>query len=493
MSAAPSLIDQVRGVISLAEGRLAGTPAVPQLDALSARLDEPLRVAIAGRVKAGKSTLLNALVGQELAPTDAGECTRIVTWYRDGVTYRVTLYPLEGEPLNVPFSQNGGAIKVDLAGFRPEHVDRLVVDWPSTSLKAMTLIDTPGIASLSADLSERAVAFLTGTDDQPTASDAVLYLMHHLHSTDVRFLDAFRDQEVAHPAPINTVAVLSRADEIGAGKLDALTTAARIAGRYRLDPKVRSLCQTVIPVAALLAQSAETLEEEEYKALARITAGEKPDINGLLLSVDRFLKVQVGTIQIGPRTREHLLRRFGLFGVRLAVALIAEGKAPTADALARELVARSGLVELRGVLLSQFAARRDVLKARAALIGLHKIIQASETPTELAAEIERIESGAHEFAEIRLLNVHRSGAITFRPDEAEEVDRLLGAAGTSVTARLGLPRDAGPGDIREALGRALSRWRARAENPLSSPEVVAAANVLVRTCEGMLAALSSTG
>ena len=48
-----------------------------------ARFDEPLRVAIAGKVKAGKSTLLNALVGEEIAPTDAGECTRVVTWYLD--------------------------------------------------------------------------------------------------------------------------------------------------------------------------------------------------------------------------------------------------------------------------------------------------------------------------------------------------------------------------------------------------------------------------
>ena len=59
------------------------------------RLSGPLRLAIAGKVKAGKSTLLNAILGDELAPTDAGECTKIVTWYREGNTPQVTVYPLE--------------------------------------------------------------------------------------------------------------------------------------------------------------------------------------------------------------------------------------------------------------------------------------------------------------------------------------------------------------------------------------------------------------
>src|SRR5439155_27161759 len=52
--------------------------------AVTQRLREPVRVAIAGRVSAGKSTLANALLGVPVAPTAAGECTRVVTWYRYG-------------------------------------------------------------------------------------------------------------------------------------------------------------------------------------------------------------------------------------------------------------------------------------------------------------------------------------------------------------------------------------------------------------------------
>src|SRR5215469_10506756 len=60
----------------------ARTPDVAdRLGQISARLRGPLRVAIAGKVKAGKSTLLNALLGEALAAVDASECTRIVTWY----------------------------------------------------------------------------------------------------------------------------------------------------------------------------------------------------------------------------------------------------------------------------------------------------------------------------------------------------------------------------------------------------------------------------
>src|SRR6478736_7221485 len=48
----------------------------PVVQDVLSTLAEPLRLAVAGRVKAGKSTLVNALVGRLVAPTRAGECTK---------------------------------------------------------------------------------------------------------------------------------------------------------------------------------------------------------------------------------------------------------------------------------------------------------------------------------------------------------------------------------------------------------------------------------
>src|SRR5262249_27416895 len=150
-----SLIDRTRDALTHAITVYRGTQHDQRLSRVRERLDEPLRVAVAGRIKAGKSTLLNALVGEQLAPTDAGEGTRIVTWYRDGHTYQVMAHPRTGAPRQLHFTRDEGAIEVDLAGLSPEDVDQLVVTWPSQALRTATLIDTPGIGSLSDRVSQR--------------------------------------------------------------------------------------------------------------------------------------------------------------------------------------------------------------------------------------------------------------------------------------------------------------------------------------------------
>ena len=457
-----------RRVLQLAVQVHADDPATAAwLHGQLARLDEPLRVAIAGKVKAGKSTLLNALVGEQVAPTDAGECTKVVTWYRDGPSPRIVLHPRSGAPRPLPVVRRDGALVIDLAGTPAERVERLVVDWPSQSLRAATLIDTPGIASLSAEVAHRTVAFLDPDDETPTEADAVVYLMRH-----------------------PTVAVISRADEIGGGRVDALFSARAIASRYRADPAVRGLAQDVVAVAGLLAQTARTLRNDEFAALDELSRTPREDLDRELLSVGRFLR---GGREGDDAVRGSLVRRFGIFGVRLASTLIRQG-VRTPAALSAELLARSGLDDLRRVLHTQFTERRELLKARSALLAVESVLRGDgHAPTgqraALAAEIERILAGAHEFTELRTLGALRSGTTGLPRPVADEAEKLLGDAGSAPAVRLGLPPDTAPHELRRAGFAALDRWQRHAVDPMLSHPAAEASRVVVRTCEGILASL----
>lgn len=469
-----NLVDTVRATLRVAVTRYADQPRTAELLRRQlVRLDEPLRVAIAGKVKAGKSTLLNALVGEAVAPTDAGECTKVVTWYRDGASPRILLHPKDGPPVPLPVVRRDGALAIDIGG-PADRVDRLVVDWPARSLRATTLIDTPGVASVNAEVSARTTRFLEPDDDTPTEADAVIYLMRHLHTADAEFLESFRDQGVARATAVTTVAVLSRADEIGGGRADAMFSARAIATRYRTEPALRGLCQNVVAVAGLLAHTGRTLRQSEFAALTEVARLPKEELESALLSTDRFLRV-VG--------RPELVARFGLFGIRLATSLLRQGTTSPTD-LADELVSRSGLRELQRVLDIQFGERRDLLKARSALLALDRVTRMDDRG--LAREVERILAGAHEFAELRLLGALRSGAVTLPKPLVREAELLLGESGGAAPTRLGLPVDADSAARRTAALTALRRWHAQADNPMLGRRAADACRVLVRTCEGLL-------
>ncbi len=477
----------VRSVLRRAVREFAGEPVEAELRAQLDRLDEPLRVAIAGKVKAGKSTLLNGLVGELIAATDAGECTKVVTWYRNGPTPRVVSYPDSdvngGEPSPLAVHRENGALTIQLRDVPVERLRKLVVDWPSRSLSGVTLIDTPGIGSTSSRTSARTLSMLTPDDDSPAEADAVVYLMRHLHATDAEFLESFRDQSVARASSVNTIAVISRADEVGGGRIDAMLSARRIARRYQGEPALRGLCQTVIPVAGLLAATGRTLRQAEFDTLAALSAGPRSEVDSTLLSTQRFLRCAL----VPASQRASLLDRFGLFGLRLSTMYIRQGR-NTSTALATELVRCSGLHELREVLDVQFTQRRDLLKARSGLLALERVLAAYPAPS-LAAEVERISSGAHEFVELRLLSALRCGEVTV-PDSSS-AQRLLGGQGVSPIHRLALPKDASDSDVRSSALSELDRWRRRAEDPFADRQAVHAYRAVVRTCEGLVAALTS--
>ncbi len=467
---------------------------VPEVTArlrpLRERLDEPLRVAVVGRVKAGKSTLLNALVGQRIAPTDAGECTRVVTLYRHGAVPRVVLQAHDGARRSLPVRRVDGGLQLDLGGAAPEDVACLIVDWPSAALLPATLVDTPGLSSLSTETSARTDDFL-GVDDGGPGADAVVFLTRQPQAEDLAFLRAFQESSGAAGTQVTTVTVLSRADEIGAGRLDALESAAAVARRLSADPAVREVSSAVLPVSGLLALAGRTLRTGDFVALRSLASAEPATVAAMLLTADRFTRPEVA-VPVSREVRLSLVERLGVFGVRLAVTLVRAGL-PDAGALADELVRRSGLAELQRMLTVRFTERGGVLRTAAALRAVEEALErapGTEGAGQLRSEVERIRLETAELAELELLA--RSGPDgPFPPVLRDEAERLLGDRGTGPAARLGLPGTTGGDALAAAAHEHLTRWQQAAADPLADRAAADAAEVVVRSCEALLADLEA--
>ncbi len=489
MNAQPDVVSAVESLCDTAMRVTVGTPLEADVRSIHDRLHGPLRVAIAGRLKAGKSTLLNALVGERLAATDAGECTHLITSFRHAGGYEVVAELHDGSVQPLTFQRTDGVLDVDLGALGVEQIGHLDVGWPARALSDVTLIDTPGLESLNDENSRRTCDFLEHDATNPAGADAVIYLMRHLHRSDADFLGSFMDRTVAGASPVNAVAVLSRADEIGACRVDAMDSARRIAQRYAHDPSVSTLVADVLPVAGLLAETGLTLMQSEFTALAQLAALPEDERVMLLLSVDDFCDVALSPLTV--EIRRDLLARFGMFGVRTAVGALVDGQVSTASELSRALVAASGLDVLQAAIIDTFLPRARLLKARSALVALRGIAAALERAGSpdaavFSGEVDRTDASAIEFAILQAAHLVTSGSVRLPADEAAEVTRALN--GPDVATAFGLA-GADLDQRREVALAGLTRWRSRASDPLASSLVVAVAETMARLFEGLYASV----
>jgi hypothetical protein len=448
------------------------------------RFEEPLRIAVAGPPKSGKSTLINAIVGEEVAPIEVEDGTQVFTWYQDGPMARATAYSPRGPVPDVSVTRVDRGLHVDVRNWQAKDVNEVVVDLPTRALRHAILIDTPALDAGAAQDAGRTM------DQISREADAVLYLMRSVHGMDLGSLRSLQDNAIARATPVNTILVLSRADEVGGGRIDALTSAKQIARRYRRDMKMRALCQNLVAVAGLVAQSGRTLRESEFAVLAALAAKPRAELADFLLSADRFIGEDF-PVPLEPEVRGELLERWGIFGVRLASTLIRTG-CDTPSKLSSQLTQRSGLAELRESISQFFVGRRHVLKARSALLALDFVLRMEPRPgaRRLFAELERTLANAHDFRELRLLASLRTGRTRLPAQLETEAERLIGAQGTGIAARLGIEDPVAESHLRLLGSQALDRWRDLAENPVFSQEQRRAVQIVVRSCEGVLAGLA---
>src|SRR5699024_10132328 len=266
------------------------------------RLESPLQVAVAGRIKSGKSTLVNALIGRRVAPTDIGECTRLVTRFQYGTVDRLELVLHDGGTRVIPFGSDG-MIPEDL-GVDTDEVSHIEAYLTNAVLRDMTVIDTPGLGSLDAASVSRTRQLLGAShrgdeaDDgdsgdgagggfgedgaeprESGASDggdeldetsrnavagaeAVLYVVAQgVRADDEHALAAFTAATASREAgPVNAIAVLNKADTVAPESVadsggDVWVAANTLAGKQAelLKPRVAD----VLPIIGLIAETVE--------------------------------------------------------------------------------------------------------------------------------------------------------------------------------------------------------------------------------------------
>jgi len=114
------------------------------------------RLLVLGDMKRGKSTFLNALIGENLLPSDVNPCTAVLTVLRYGSEKKVTIHFNDGKsPQQLDFQSFKHKYTIDPTEAKKleqekkqafPDVDYAVVEYPLTILeKGIEIVDSPGL------------------------------------------------------------------------------------------------------------------------------------------------------------------------------------------------------------------------------------------------------------------------------------------------------------------------------------------------------------
>ncbi|MCC6525104.1 MAG: dynamin family protein [Polyangiaceae bacterium] len=146
----PTVLAELRGALRALD-RLDRLGA---LEALALERERPLRVAILGEFNAGKSTMLNALLGTDVAPMGVRPTTAVLHWVSWAPDAFARVLVRGGADRVVPHAELKQALaEVEAAGKR---VERVLIHAPIERLKRIELLDTPGFNAPDPDHAERA-------------------------------------------------------------------------------------------------------------------------------------------------------------------------------------------------------------------------------------------------------------------------------------------------------------------------------------------------
>ncbi|NOZ12516.1 MAG: Dynamin family protein [Acidobacteria bacterium] len=263
------LPELLNGAIELLQSRQPDALQLAKLEKIREQLlEERLHLAVLGQFKRGKSTLLNAILGEAILPSSVLPVTALPTWIRPGEKRIAVTIEKDGVPA-VEELKSG-----DMTGFlnryvnesaNPENVlnvTEIEVFHPSEILKqGVVLVDTPGIGSTFRHNTAATMNFLS-------QCDAALFVTSAdppLTETEIEFLKSVRNR-----VP-RLFFVLNKTDYLDTGELEQAVSFLKKTVRTQtgLNP------EPVFPVSAkkgLTARKKNNRENWEKSGMAELEA-----------------------------------------------------------------------------------------------------------------------------------------------------------------------------------------------------------------------------
>ncbi|MGO9482073.1 MAG: dynamin family protein [Candidatus Kryptoniota bacterium] len=181
-----------------------------RLESIAAKIsDEKFNLVVVGQFKRGKSTLINALVGENILPTAVVPLTSIVTILHHGTSEKITVTFTDGHTETIERARLPEYVTERLNPENVKNVGEVDITLPCDFLRnGVYLVDTPGVGSIYAHNTDAATRFLP-------ESDATIFLMtadQPLSIGEVEFLRNVREHVTKIFFVLNKVDLLSEAE-----------------------------------------------------------------------------------------------------------------------------------------------------------------------------------------------------------------------------------------------------------------------------------------
>lgn len=358
------------------------------LDQIADSAEQPFKLAVVGRMKAGKSTLINGLIGKPLAISDVEEATATINWICYGEAAQASQFIVhwkDGRTEPYPLSslaQWTGKTPEVLSRVKKTSFLRLFSDSPK--LSEVQIVDTPGTGSaveeheiskqfLNPDVISESIA-------QGGKADAIIYVIPPVgREQDADTLKVFGDGRIQNSDPYNSVAVLHKWDSLVSD--DPKARAKEKA--HGLFMQLKNYVADVIPVSGPLACAARFAPDDFFADINKLVRDDRLGVEKALVTSDRW-----------PRdlSRQKLREKHSMpwSSFKLLVNLCLKEEFSTPSSLRMRCEEESGILELETFLQERFYSQAAVIKqcqilVRAALLiepQLHKI-------DEIAGKIRR--------------------------------------------------------------------------------------------------------